>query len=108
MAETHEGWSNYETWCVNLWLSKDSAKYSYWTACARAACAASGAKAGDKADMFQYRRAVGTLSSRMCEEIGEDGNDQRVEGFWSDMLGAALSRVDYREIAAHWIAGVLS
>lgn len=27
---TYEGWSNYETWAVNLWLENDEGSYRYW------------------------------------------------------------------------------
>lgn len=26
----YNGWANYETWCVHLWLSNDEPTYRYW------------------------------------------------------------------------------
>jgi len=28
---TYNGWSNYETWAVNLWLTNEEGSYRYWT-----------------------------------------------------------------------------
>jgi len=28
MNETYNGWTNYETWCVHLWLTVDEATYN--------------------------------------------------------------------------------
>ena len=29
-TKTYNGWTNYETWCVHLWLSNDEGTYRYW------------------------------------------------------------------------------
>lgn len=26
----YNGWTNYETWCVSLWLDNDSGSYDHW------------------------------------------------------------------------------
>ena len=34
--DTYEGWTNYETWAVNLWFNGDEASYSRWYGAMRA------------------------------------------------------------------------
>lgn len=29
-TQTYEGWTNYETWLVNLWIENDEASYLFW------------------------------------------------------------------------------
>jgi hypothetical protein len=29
-TQTYNGWTNYETWCVHLWLTNDEGTYNYW------------------------------------------------------------------------------
>jgi hypothetical protein len=29
-TKRYNGWSNYETWCVHLWLTNEEGSYRYW------------------------------------------------------------------------------
>jgi hypothetical protein len=33
--KTYNGWTNYETWLVKLWIDNDEGSYHYWTERAR-------------------------------------------------------------------------
>jgi hypothetical protein len=35
--ETYNGWTNYETFCVHLWLSNEEPSWRHWQAVAREA-----------------------------------------------------------------------
>lgn len=96
----YNGWTNYETWNVALWLDNEE---------------------------YEQRRWVGE-AERICEEHTEDGainryqatNDlardlkqwfdveecPQLEGTYGDLLNAALSEVNWREIAEHYVAEV--
>lgn len=71
---TYNGWTNYETWCVHLWLTNDEATDTD----ARGA-----ARGGDQ----QLRGYVEDL-------IGLD----TAHGLATDLIGSALDDVNWQEI----------
>lgn len=82
----YNGWTNYETWVVNLWIDNEEGSYTYWREVA--------AEATDIAELS------GALKDYHEEALPE------VEGFAADLLGAAMSEVNWDEIAAHLIEEV--
>ena len=81
----YNGWTNRETWLVNLWLSNDMESY----------------------DFLQDIRKKDCEAWEKVEELEAHFQDQledmyEVSSFWSDILGTALDRVDwYRVIEAN-------
>lgn len=100
------GWKNYETWLVGLWLDNDEATYSYWqevvAECKRAVAAGEGNPYADSPE--QGVRLM--LAERLKDEL-VDAKDDLLEvnnlgaSLWADLLGAALGEVDWREVADH-------
>ena len=98
--QTYNGWTNYETWLVNLWIDNAEWSQSYWRARATIA-----------RDKWSTERLYGEDSYtdaeiKLSEEIKlyheNDKNDLDMpsgSGQWVDMINAALSQVEWREIA---------
>ena len=81
---TYEGWTNYETWCVNLWISNDQGSYEYWD------------------DVRQEEDDIYSLSKRLeqeHEELAGDKLDGSKSGVFADLLSTALGNVEWYEIA---------
>ena len=97
MADKYNGWTNYETWCINLWLTNDENSVDYWTA--EAADIYGKAKA--KKPFTRKEQAVYYMAESLKEQI--EGIVPELTGMFADLLNAALSEVDWREIAEHWI-----
>lgn len=101
-AKTYNGWHNYETWAVNLWMSNDQGSSQYWEDAAQSCWDEAEA---DKTFSREEQAGI-DLADRLKEEF-EGGNPLTDQAsVWSDLLTAALSEVDWLEIAEHLIEDV--
>lgn len=76
---SYNGWSNKETWLVNLWV-------------------------GDLLTMDQEDGI--TIDAAYIEQVVEDrieDSGSRVNGFVGDILNCALCEIDYHELAEHFV-----
>ncbi len=92
----YNGWYNYETWATNLWLENDEGSYNYWIDAAQDACKQAERDRGDKSD------ATGALADRLKDEIDDAVPDLGCTLF-ADLMSAALSEINYYEIAEHMV-----
>jgi len=83
----HNGWTNYETWVVALWMDNEQATYEDFRERAREV-----ENSGDAQAVADF-----------AEVMKQDHEDSlpAVEGFAADLLNAALSEVNWLEIAEH-------
>jgi hypothetical protein len=89
---TYNGWTNYETWVVNLWLTNDSGSVDYLNEMARDCLTHLD---GDKND------AIWELAKRI--EENHDEFKPEANGVFADLLNHALGCVNWREIAQYII-----
>ena len=97
--KTYNGWSNYETWCVMLWMDNDQGDQEYWAEVTRDVIESCGDKRPNIfADEQANRRIM--LAGRI-QEYHEEAADENGPGggVLSDLLSAALGEVDWCEIA---------
>lgn len=78
----YNGWTNYPTWNVALWLGNDEALYNV----AR--------------DMARKASTIEELAGLLHELIAE--NTPTTTGPYADILGWSLQLVNWYEIARHW------
>jgi len=90
----YNGWYNYETWVVNLWMDNDEGSQAYWLEQAEECV-----KVDGKED------AVSSLEDLIKEDHEQrwSGINQDRASVFSDLMGAALSEVNWREIAQHLV-----
>lgn len=96
MSDTrYNGWTNYETWVVNLWLTNEEGSDTYWRERAEELCVSNDwdkdAAASDMADELKAQH----------EEFMPE-----VTGVFSDLLRSSLDAVDWQEIAANFTSDV--
>jgi hypothetical protein len=101
MADHYNGWTNYETWNLKLWIDNDQGLYGHWQEAAQTAFDAT-----DDDDDSATRKAE--AAEALAEQIESDTREQAPEcaGFYGDVLSAAIGAVDYREIAESLIEEV--
>ena len=99
----HEGWSNFETWCVALWIDNDATAYHCWRKIARGA-------------RFMAVNSDGTpaqwLAQRLEDELSDYPEFSKSKasissgraGMLDDLMRAAFSEVNWHEIAEHLLA----
>ena len=104
-TKRHNGWANYETWAVALWIGNEQGSYDYWREATQEAWEEEDGT-DDRASAAAFR-----LANRLKEEIevaaqewaDGDGARPRPACLYNDLLSAALSEVDWVEIARNWI-----
>lgn len=96
MAE-YNGWSNYETWLANLWMSNSEGDQEYWNEQAQECLDEA---EGDK------EKAADELASRMENYWDEMLEEQTKDmfGLFVDLLNAGMQAIDWLEIAENWLS----
>lgn len=97
MTDTkHNGWSNYETWNVKLWIDNDQHTHNYWLDQARKFYKyANKGHSITKFDQAKYDLAD-TLKGSFEEELADC---MPGASCFTGLLNAALSQVNWDEIA---------
>lgn len=102
----YDGWTNYETWAVKLWLDNKHGSYLDMT---ERATELYREATEDSADMTADELADAELSaaSDMADYVqstlGEDNPLADQASVFTDLLNAALAKVNYREIGESYI-----
>lgn len=109
MTDTkYNGWTNHETWNVSLWIGNEQGSYEYWRETAQECYdemrgeLSAYAKFTGKEIFTHDERATQLLERRLKNEF-EESAPELGASMWADLLGAALSEVNWHEIAEHMI-----
>lgn len=87
MTDTkYNGWKNYETWCVSLWLNNEQGSYSLFN---------------DRAEELRKEHGEDATEelAKEIESYIDEFNPAESGSVYSDLLNSSLSQVDYHEIA---------
>lgn len=91
--QEYNGWTNYETWNVALWLDNDEGSCRFHADQADEILEAENGETDD---------AFGKMADFLQSEITDNAPDLG-STCYADLLGAALSEVNWYEIAKHYI-----
>lgn len=100
---TYNGWTNYETWAVALLLDNDEATYRQMREQAHVAWQeAPESKRVQEWGWDLEDAAIGDLAMNL-RELVESLNPVTGASLFADLMNAALSEVNWPEIAQHYI-----
>ena len=92
--EKYNGWSNYETWNVKLWLDNDAGSQELQQEWLQQA------KDTPINPVWTREQTTKFTLEKLIEEFVYENNPLADQAnMYADLIGAALGHVDYREIA---------
>ena len=94
---SYNGWTNYETWNLALWIGNEPGPEEFWRETAREAF-----EETDEDDT--PGRRIEDVACRVADMLERETKDNApaVEGFYGDVMTAALGEVNWYEIAKNW------
>lgn len=98
--EKYNGWTNHETWAVNLWLSNDQGSEAYVNEIAQECWQDNW---DEKAYKWRLQATTCDLADRLKDEYSEGNPLAEQCNVYSDLLSGALDRVNWFEIAESWL-----
>ena len=81
--EGYNGWKNYETWAVNVWMTNTPGDEEWLI------------------EKAEYATSISELAHSLEDGMGEI-MPELGSTLWADLLGAAFSEVDWYELAEHY------
>ena len=97
--QTYNGWKNYPTWCVNLWLSNDEGLYNY----TREMVEGISAETEQREPLSREETIRYEVAESIKNFVTDDLTPDLGATFAADLLGFALGAVDWYEIADAWL-----
>jgi hypothetical protein len=105
----YNGWTNYGTWCVHLWLSNEETSWRHWQAAAREAYADARDDQDVKKGTFTRKESAAFVLKNQLKESHEGAagleDAQRTITVFTDLIRSALDTVNWAEIAENLLEG---
>ena len=102
-GKSYNGWTNYETWSVSLWLRNDEESYSDVRELTRKALARAQQGHHYLTPEEHACRLLADAILEYVESLPQIASILEGASMATDLLGAALDEVDWDEIAQHFL-----
>lgn len=103
--QEYNGWTNYETWAVNLWLTNSSDTCDYWFEQAAMTLRQAAPTEFSTTEQNATNLLADILKAEH-EEAQEAFGDETPHSVFHDLLNGAMGEVNWHEIAGNLIADV--
>ena len=92
----YNGYTNYETWVVALWIDNEQGSSEYWESIAAEL---------SSPDSPEYISDENTQKCRLADLLKDENEEAlpELQGFAADLLNAGFSEVDWYDIAENLI-----
>jgi len=97
--EGYNGWTNYETWAVALWIDNEEGSYNMVREMAREIFRSD----REKIPGTDIEVSPRVTLARWIKDEMENSEPDLGASMWADLLSSALSVVDWYEIADHYL-----
>lgn len=101
MDKKYNGWTNYETWAVALWMDNDALCHRYWREAAHEARSEAPKCQQVTDDIWTESQAARFLLADWIKEGISEKAPTSEPSVYTDLLQAALDSVEWQEIADH-------
>lgn len=99
----YQGWKNYETWAVALWIDNERSDYEYWREVAEE-LKRQVEEEGSSSEHWSPEESVKYDLANTLKESFEEAHPLADQpSVWSDLLSGALSEVNWDEIAESFL-----
>lgn len=92
----YQGWKNYPTWAVALWIDNDRGVYETVMGMAEGL-------SGQSDDPNAYASDTITLADQIKELVEADNPVADSASMWADLMQSSLDEVDWREVAQSYL-----
>jgi len=99
----YQGWTNYATWCVSLWLMNDSESYHNWRDRTRSTVRGAWSMDNVISKIWSEDEGARFSLADQLKEKTQDASPLQEASLYSDLLGSVLDDVNWSEIAASFI-----
>lgn len=97
--KTYNGWTNYETWATKLWMDNDESSYNYYQKMAKEIIV----NAIEDKTFTKRENAKLTFMHLLKDELEENNPLADNADMYTDLLNAAISEINFYEIASNII-----
>jgi hypothetical protein len=88
MSNKYNGWTNYETWNFNLWITNEESDYSHALELAE-----------DSKDRYELSKKLESWAEDMADDVLR--SYEYAHGFIKDMVNSSVKEVNFYEVAEH-------
>lgn len=106
MCKSYEGWANYPTWNIALWIDNTQGVQQGWLETARFYYDEYGKEEGT-AKLADYMKECYEMPMFGGEGVTGLLSQWGTASVWHDTIGWMLGMVEWRELAQHYINGYL-
>jgi hypothetical protein len=100
---SYNGYKNYETWAICLWIDNEEDTYLSWKDRAKELLLEARESLLDDANNDEIAKASEDARIRLADELKDHFEEVMPDlgaSVWADLLNAALSEVDWHEVAS--------